>query len=394
MTQPHLQPSPEQEKRIEKLESELQTLKEINSSQSLQHSWVNSIIGIADELIAISKPLPGYEAVIKDIRESIANFLPADCNIDERPTLDALNCLFREIISERGKSSALRQLAADFAKEKAELQARLESVTQDRDRCERNERDLRQEVSSAFNKHGLAAGPTAVDRIMEDLSTLRSANEQLQERVKYFESCALHTDKDETIIIAEIGKLRSANAELEGKLAKERIVVNEQMERADALACNVITFEQKLSDTQAKLEEMERYARQESEFRKGEHDNFTLTLNEANALRSKNLALAAALKQAREALGEVRPLIQQLPFAGSPTRAIDMATAALIVVDAALAAPADLGMVERIPSVLGMALKQLRACDDESDVWHGETISATCLRIDELLTDLGGQPNL
>jgi hypothetical protein len=54
---------------------------------------------------------------------------------------------------------------ADFARQ---LERELAAMTARADRAERAERDLREEVSSTFRKYGLAAGPRAVEALIEE----------------------------------------------------------------------------------------------------------------------------------------------------------------------------------------------------------------------------------
>ena len=66
-----------------------------------------------------------------------------------------------------------------------------ETVRRERDaaiaraeRAERLEQELRSEISAAFTMHGLAAGPRAVDAIVEERDTARAAHAEAMELLK------------------------------------------------------------------------------------------------------------------------------------------------------------------------------------------------------------------
>jgi hypothetical protein len=57
--------------------------------------------------------------------------------------------------------------------------------------------------------------------LIEQVAELTRKLAEATIKVKYFESCAIHTDADETIIIAEIGKLREERDSLAKQLEEE-----------------------------------------------------------------------------------------------------------------------------------------------------------------------------
>lgn len=58
------------------------------------------------------------ESTVKEVRESIANFLPADANIEERCTLSALNAVFQLVQSLRAQLAETKAKLAEAEKER------------------------------------------------------------------------------------------------------------------------------------------------------------------------------------------------------------------------------------------------------------------------------------
>jgi chromosome segregation ATPase len=255
-----------------------------------------------------------------------------------------------EIIKLLTEIGSMGSEQADFAKEKAERDSQ-------RDTLLRQRSDLREQVAILSSQ---------VENADTNLEQVRMALNSKHEK-------ALST-------------LRSANAELEEKLKLMTEIRDSYISLNDDKAT-------RLADTQAKLEASE----QQYNAQRGTIDILRASVSNKEkglqTLAANSLTLAAALKQAREALGLIgsacRTAIDEEDRVEEDMDWIHEIEELANNAGAALAAPADLGMGHRL---LGFVRDIAKNYDCDQDA-HRHGTSCRCCEAQKLLADLGGQPN-
>ncbi len=83
-----------------------------------------------------------------------------------------------------GSYRELRLHAEQQERDLTAARSEAESARNAQIRAEHSESDLRDEIGATFRKHGLAAGPTAVDRLVQERDALRREVEEGRAKLK------------------------------------------------------------------------------------------------------------------------------------------------------------------------------------------------------------------